>query len=609
MHDEDIGRAVRAPGAEPAQRCSARRSSFDTEQEGLLLLPGDRFAVQHSMPRWGQVGIVDEVEAGAGPPPEPDTTTLLLHADGTDGSTTIIDSSLNAATMTVAGAAQIDTAQSVFGGASLRFGSSSDYVETPAHARYDLGAIDAATSATWRFRARWNASYAFANVKLLVHGTSRPFVDVSSATKPVANMAAKCRLTSGKITFFDTSAGLIVRGSDSDWQFGTGAWFVSGRISAGTYASGGRIFDTRPVAGAATGWALSVQATTRIPFVTIENTNYGLGTPAANLLATSSAECTISASYDGTSLRLFVDGALSWTHAVGLNIDSGTFLCIANTINSNTPGIDGNASATLRDLVIVKGEAVATAAFTVPAAWPDSGNAIAQWNPATYANVKLNCHMAGANGGTTFTDTSASARTITRNGNAQTSTAQARIGSSSGLFDGTGDYLTAPDSADWDFGTGEFYVQMQIRPANITVRQMLIANYLNSTTGFVSQINLTSNGRWNVNLTGDGSEFDSNVVTGGSYLPIVAAAWQELGFGRVSLGGTTFLAIFYEGEIVFLLPDSQSMSGSTFALYIGRLTTVVTTNDFNGHMQEVRVVKGECPARSYSVQTAPHPDS
>lgn len=50
-------------------------------------------------------------------------TVLLLHFDGTDGSTSIIDSSQNAFTPTQRnGTCEIDTAQSVFGGSSLNIG-------------------------------------------------------------------------------------------------------------------------------------------------------------------------------------------------------------------------------------------------------------------------------------------------------------------------------------------------------------------------------------------------------------------------------------------------------------------------------------------------------
>ncbi|MEJ0012775.1 MAG: hypothetical protein WDM94_09155 [Bauldia sp.] len=65
---------------------------------------------------------------------------------------------------------------------------------------------------------------------------------------------------------------------------------------------------------------------------------------------------------------------------------------------------------------------------------------------------------------TTFVDSSASGRTITANGNAQVDTAQAKFGGASALFDGAGDYLTVPASADFNFGTGDFTVETLIEP-------------------------------------------------------------------------------------------------------------------------------------------------
>lgn len=441
--------------------------------------------------------------------------------------------------------------------------------------------------------------YTFSNVKLLVHGSSRPFVDASESKHAVANMYARCTRSSSKIAFGNTGAGLFVHGDDSAWQFGTGSWFISAKIAA-NYGLPGRIFDTRPNSASSNGWAASVQATTRAPFITIEGTNYGVGTPAANLVVSSAGESTVSFSYDGTDLRCFVDGALSWSHTVSLNIDTGDALVIGNT----QVLADANTTQTLRDLLIVSGESVAIASFTVPPAWTDTGIVLESWNPTTYSNVKLNCHMSGTNGGTTFTDTSAGAKTITVNGNAQTSTAQARIGSSSGLFDGTGDYLTVPDSADWDFGSGDYSVEMQVRTA-ATTRQVLIANYQDPATGWVMQISLTSAGRILFNETGDGPDWDSDPSGGAGYNPIATNTWVHAVVSRVS----NVLRAFIEGECVFSVADSQSISGSSKPLHIGRLTDVSTAIDFNGYMQEVRVIKGEGYPRSFVVQTAPHPDS
>lgn len=69
-------------------------------------------------------------------------TMFLLHCDGTDGSTTITDSSTGGAesphTQTAVADAQIDTAQSKFGGASLLFDGTGDRVTSPDSNDYDF---------------------------------------------------------------------------------------------------------------------------------------------------------------------------------------------------------------------------------------------------------------------------------------------------------------------------------------------------------------------------------------------------------------------------------------------------------------------------------------
>ncbi len=62
-------------------------------------------------------------------PPPFTGVALLLHMDGTNGSTTFTDSSSQALTVGPNGDVQISTAQSVFGGASALFDGTGDYVE------------------------------------------------------------------------------------------------------------------------------------------------------------------------------------------------------------------------------------------------------------------------------------------------------------------------------------------------------------------------------------------------------------------------------------------------------------------------------------------------
>jgi len=64
----------------------------------------------------------------------------LLHFDGADASTTFTD--VSGKTWTKYNHAQIDTAQSVFGGASGLFDGTDDYIDTPDHADFAVGSGD-----------------------------------------------------------------------------------------------------------------------------------------------------------------------------------------------------------------------------------------------------------------------------------------------------------------------------------------------------------------------------------------------------------------------------------------------------------------------------------
>jgi hypothetical protein len=76
-----------------------------------LWFPNERAVIEGSDPYW-------------------DNVSLLLHMDGSNGSTTFTDSSRNANALTVTanGNAQISTAQSKFGGASALFDGTGDYL-------------------------------------------------------------------------------------------------------------------------------------------------------------------------------------------------------------------------------------------------------------------------------------------------------------------------------------------------------------------------------------------------------------------------------------------------------------------------------------------------
>jgi hypothetical protein len=99
---------------------SVRHASTPRRQRGFLLNPF-RFGggAQPTDPNFGSVGA-------------------LLHFEGSDGSTTFVDSSGSPKTFTAAGNAQIDTAQFKYGAASGLFDGAGDYVSTPHNAAFDV---------------------------------------------------------------------------------------------------------------------------------------------------------------------------------------------------------------------------------------------------------------------------------------------------------------------------------------------------------------------------------------------------------------------------------------------------------------------------------------
>lgn len=84
--------------------------------------------------------------------------------------------------------------------------------------------------------------------------------------------------------------------------------------------------------------------------------------------------------------------------------------------------------------------------------------------PAT-AKVVLHCN--GIDGATSFPDTGTADHNFTASADAQVDTAQKKFGTGSLLCDGSGDYVSAAWSTDFDLGTGSFTLQCWVRFATV----------------------------------------------------------------------------------------------------------------------------------------------
>ena len=199
-----------------------------------------------------------------------------------------------------------------------------------------------------------------------------------------------------------------------------------------------------------------------------------------------------------------------------------------------------------------------------------------------FANVVLLLHMDGADASTTFTDHSSSAKTVTANGNAQIDTAQSKFGGASGLFDGTGDYLSLASHADFGFGTGAYTIEGWVRFTGTSADKCVFDTRTGSNTGigiYVDQSLANAGNR--LTLT-------SNTSTIGGVSSTQFAASSAFQHWAVCKSGTTVRG-FIDGTQVWSITDSRTLASASTAFlaanYLG-------TQAFSGHLDDVRVTKG-----------------
>lgn len=191
--------------------------------------------------------------------------------------------------------------------------------------------------------------------------------------------------------------------------------------------------------------------------------------------------------------------------------------------------------------------------------------------------TKLLLHCDGIDESTTFTDSSNSNHTVTANENAQIDTAQKVFGDSALLCDGAGDNLSIPDSADWDFGSGDFTIDCRIRFNSVAGNQSFFTREVSS----VSYFYIAKEGS-NIRFRDYGGSYDSTFA----WSP-VADTWYHFAITR---SGNS-IRCFIDGTQI---GSTQTFTGSfidrSVLLRIG--TFPLASYYLNGWMDEIRVSKG-----------------
>ena len=215
-------------------------------------------------------------------------------------------------------------------------------------------------------------------------------------------------------------------------------------------------------------------------------------------------------------------------------------------------------------------------------------------------DTKLMLHMDGADTSTTFTDSSTSGRTMTAVDNAQIDTAQSVFGGASGLFDGTGDFLTAVDSDDF-YLSGDFTIDFRLRFSSVA-----------ATKAFFSQ-ETDGDNRIGMNWTNPGTlrffmrDSATNYLIDQAWSPS-ADIWYHIAIVRSGLSFYTFVDGTQLGSTI---TEAHVPANYTGTLNIGRVASN-TDIDMLGWLDEFRWVKGTAiwtsnftsPAAAYTKTTS-----
>lgn len=198
------------------------------------------------------------------------------------------------------------------------------------------------------------------------------------------------------------------------------------------------------------------------------------------------------------------------------------------------------------------------------------------------SNVSLHLKMDGANGSTTFTDSSPNAIVVTAVGNAQISTTQSKYNGSAGYFDGTGDYLSIPDSSAPVLGSSDWTIEAWI--------------YISTAKSFNCIYAKRQPGGYGFGLQIDGANTLSISVstTGSSW----ALAGSSLGAGYTA-GSWIHVAVVRSGNTITgykngVSTGTQTLSGTIWPStgYVAAVASGLagdTSQDFNGYIDNLKI--------------------
>ena len=203
------------------------------------------------------------------------------------------------------------------------------------------------------------------------------------------------------------------------------------------------------------------------------------------------------------------------------------------------------------------------------------------------ADVKLLIH-GNVGSGQSFTDSSLSNHTITAGNDVTHSTTQSKFSGGSIYFDSDADYLSMPDSSDWDFGNGDFTIDFWLGYPTDTGAwaEVFSQGWVSGSDSWMIGIDWGTTNKLKFIYTTDGS---TDIPTAYTTSTISTSAWTHIAVVR----STTTIKIYVNGiEEVSLGVATNTIYNSSKPLYIGQREISVGSYDYVGYMDEIRITKG-----------------
>ena len=400
---------------------------------------------------------------------------------------------------------------------------------------------------------------------LLAQSSSSATEEATGKTVTAVGTAAASTTNPSLVNGFDTSGSVYFDGngdylsipSSSDLTFGTGDFTVEMWVYAENFTNRGTLYDSRPSGGTAgitighessTGELKVYMNATSGSDQIVDSTDFAIG-----------RWYHIAVTCESTSVRLFVNGVLK---------DTGTGRDLSNT-NAVNIGYKTYTSSSynyfngfISNVRVIKGTALYTSNFS-----------------PTYTELTNlpNTKLLALQSSSSATAYAVSPGAITAYGDATESSTSPDLISPNSLtgsvaFDGNGDYLSTADNSDFDFGTGDFTVE-------------LFTNNNSAQSG--NPVLIGANGGWYIQIKTGGTILE--FYTGSTSITATGlnleGAWHHIAVTKQS----NSVRIFVDGVLQSTTANSD-VTNLANTLYIGNYSG--SSLHYLGYISNVRVIKG-----------------